>query len=98
MRRYSSTSLVIALFLTCFSLIAGCGLTTGAGDELLERIAVDFDSDLVVNGTDNCPHHYNPGQEDTDWDTIGDHCDISEGWRHPDVWPTSAMNKLLSTR
>jgi len=35
----------------------------------------DYDSDFVLNETDNCPNDYNPEQEDEDYDNIGDVCD-----------------------
>ncbi|MFZ5979358.1 MAG: SMP-30/gluconolactonase/LRE family protein [Candidatus Zixiibacteriota bacterium] len=34
----------------------------------------DPDNDLIFNDDDNCPHDYNPGQEDSDSDGIGDVC------------------------
>ena len=36
--------------------------------------AVDFDNDGLIDD-DNCPNDYNPGQEDSDDDMIGDACD-----------------------
>jgi hypothetical protein len=36
----------------------------------------DSDSDGVLDSTDNCPTNANPGQEDTDGDSIGDACDL----------------------
>jgi len=38
-------------------------------------ISSDSDHDLVSDSTDNCPHIYNPMQEDMDTDDIGDLCD-----------------------
>ena len=35
----------------------------------------DIDDDGVLNGEDNCIDIYNPGQEDSDSDLIGDLCD-----------------------
>jgi len=36
----------------------------------------DSDGDSVDSKTDNCPGSYNPGQEDTDGNGIGDECDV----------------------
>ena len=35
----------------------------------------DIDCDGVLNDVDNCPSNYNPNQEDTDGDNIGNPCD-----------------------
>jgi len=35
----------------------------------------DSDGDGILDGFDNCPEEFNPGQEDTDLDLIGDLCD-----------------------
>jgi hypothetical protein len=35
----------------------------------------DFDGDGILDGFDNCPDDFNPGQEDADLDQIGDLCD-----------------------
>lgn len=56
--------------------LAGCGLHSPEGDELLEVMAVDFDADHVFNGFDNCPFIYNPVQDDMDHDGAGNACDI----------------------
>ena len=39
----------------------------------------DDDSDNVANNCDNCNSEYNPSQEDTDGDGIGDVCDPMTG-------------------
>lgn len=36
----------------------------------------DQDGDGVVDGADNCPFTYNPGQLDSDFDGTGDACDV----------------------
>jgi len=35
----------------------------------------DFDGDQILDGFDNCPDDFNPSQEDSDLDEIGDICD-----------------------
>jgi hypothetical protein len=35
----------------------------------------DSDGDFFCDEIDNCPDVYNPDQDDTNWDTIGDDCD-----------------------
>lgn len=35
----------------------------------------DFDGDLVYDSVDNCIEDYNPGQEDNDFDGVGNTCD-----------------------
>jgi hypothetical protein len=37
--------------------------------------AEDPDSDVVASRIDNCPDHYNPGQENHDADSLGDACE-----------------------
>ena len=36
---------------------------------------VDSDGDAIIDLTDNCPESYNPGQEDSDTNGVGDACD-----------------------
>lgn len=38
---------------------------------------LDSDGDGVCDNIDNCPNNYNPGQEDSDFDHIGDACETS---------------------
>jgi hypothetical protein len=43
------------------------------------EVTNDADSDGIIDAIDNCPQTYNPLQEDTDGDTIGDACDVCAG-------------------
>ena len=48
----------------------------------------DQDNDGIPDYEDNCPNHYNPGQEDADGDTIGDVCDNCPNHYNPDQLDT----------
>ncbi len=41
-------------------------------------LADDIDGDLIEDDVDNCYNYYNPLQEDSNFDGIGDACDIEE--------------------
>lgn len=43
----------------------------------------DDDADGEPDGSDNCPHRYNPSQEDGDADGVGDACDNCAGIGNP---------------
>jgi len=47
------------------------------GGECIEEPTGDSDSDGVLDENDNCPDVFNPSQEDSDGDLIGDACDSS---------------------
>ena len=49
----------------------------------------DRDSDGIPDNEDNCPDDYNPGQEDTDGDGIGDACEGQPGPPVVDITSTS---------
>jgi cytosine/adenosine deaminase-related metal-dependent hydrolase len=50
----------------------------------------DRDGDGIVNADDNCPYHYNPGQEDRDDDDKGDLCDPCPDTPNPGMSPCPA--------
>ncbi|MFW9842199.1 MAG: dockerin type I domain-containing protein [Candidatus Thorarchaeota archaeon] len=56
------------------------GVINGQDDVVEAAMAwmgsMDTDQDCIPNEIDNCPDAYNPGQEDTDEDGIGDACDF----------------------
>ncbi len=46
---------------------------------VLEGQSLDLDGDGILGSDDNCPLDFNPGQEDTDGDGLGNVCDICCG-------------------
>ena len=44
-----------------------------------EQLEVDTDNDAIMDVADNCPFVFNPDQQDTDHDWIGDACDDLPG-------------------
>ena len=49
--------------------------TKGEFEVIINNCQGDFDNDGILDGLDNCPTVYNPNQEDSDNDNIGDVCD-----------------------
>ncbi len=61
----------------------------------------DTDEDGVVDTEDNCPTTYNPGQEDTDGDGVGDVCDDSDMDTFFDAYddcPNSALGVTVDAK
>jgi hypothetical protein len=51
------------------------GGTDSDGDTMPDTCDPDDDDDGTLDGSDNCPIAFNPGQEDLDGDGAGDQCD-----------------------
>ena len=56
---------------------AGNNLQSASIPVVVDNVSDDLDTDEdgVIDDDDNCPSVFNPGQEDTDGDEIGDACD-----------------------
>jgi len=61
-----------------------CDLCPGFDDK------IDLDGDKVPDGCDNCPKDYNPGQEDSNGNNVGDVC---EGCCHGRVGDANGSNE-----
>lgn len=61
-------------------------------DGIGDNVDLDIDADGVNNTADNCPRIYNPLQEDTNANGIGDHCEPTE---ISGFWPGTANNGAL---
>lgn len=62
---------------TGYVMLSNVGWNDGLSNQiepLIEVFSRDVDQDGVIAGLDNCPGVYNPGQEDTNHDGIGDVC------------------------
>jgi len=60
------------IILVVLSLVVGARLSFACS-------APDVDCDGILDGVDNCPYTFNPGQEDADGDGQGDACDADDG-------------------
>ena len=69
--------------------------TQGTADEGVqsqlpcEPVERDSDGDGWMNYEDNCPYVFNPGQEDSDLDGVGDACDSTPTTQPPTTQPTT---------
>jgi hypothetical protein len=100
-------SVVLAVSLT------GCVFDVGfftnalnclAGNEAacaeIEKLDPDADNDHIVDNFDNCSGYFNPGQQDSDHDGLGDACDLhldSETATGPGDPPPAAPTGLTAT-
>ncbi|RKX24419.1 MAG: hypothetical protein DRP45_08250 [Candidatus Zixiibacteriota bacterium] len=55
---------------------AASGGNADAFVALITGVCTDQDEDGICDADDNCPTHYNPLQENSDMDLIGDSCDV----------------------
>ena len=71
-----------------FAVIIDCEACSGEIDGTGGIVNTDSDNDTICNEDDNCPDTYNPDQEDSNNDGIGDACDgigIKENDMHKKV-------------
>ena len=53
---------------------------------------MDVDGDEINNMDDNCPHTYNPNQDDLDDDGLGDACDVCD---NANIWSIGNTDATL---
>ena len=58
----------------------------------LEYLPMDVDGDEIDNLDDNCPHTYNPNQDDLDDDGLGDVCDVCD---NANIWVSGNTDATL---
>jgi hypothetical protein len=74
----------------------------GAGDditavyEIAPEDAADIDGDATVDAIDNCPAQFNPGQDDSDLDTVGDVCDNCMFGPNPEQGPAPLGQPIVA--